>query len=436
MIIQKYHLNAGDTRNLSVALELDGQPLTQDEDWTFIATCKEHETDSDAAAKWQKTSAAGIAISGTHALLNLVRLDTIQSGGKNLYFDVHGTHTPTNTSKTVAKCRLAVSRVQTLDPTPSIPIYTTEPPAGPYADRDYPLIPIGGVVGFDIAPYTVNGIVLPGYPDNENITQMFASAGCTLFSLDSINLSSTSYLYLERLPLLERVTLYINSGDGIINLNGLTHLTHLDIVDDSGDGAQILTTGLVNLNSLYRYTAGGDRISIAGMRLLVSADISMPNAEFGYPLGLSAGSHPLLQFLAVEINDDTNSNEVEFGDAFLNTFATATNAHNGVLTGMNNSLTRPVACTFPGSGGQMFHCAGYPLYHRHVVFSTTGTLPEPLIAGHTYLVTDAVSGGHYSVDDLTSDDLTTAGSGVHTCTPVGNSGAAQADLISRGWTIA
>jgi len=67
---------------------------------------------------------------------------------------------------------------------------------------------------------------------------------------------------------------------------------------------------------------------------------------------------------------------------------------------------------------------GYPNYLR-VVFSSTGGLPSPLVAGTTYWIRTSDANTFkvyqyegYAIDDLYAIDLTTQGTGTHTITPM------------------
>jgi hypothetical protein len=121
-----FRIIAGDTRVVTIPLELDGLPYTPPVGSNIIFTCKAFFTDADADAIFQKTTLAGITVSGSNALVSVVRSDTIGVDPGPYFYDVQ-VQQPDGNIYTTASSSLSITNDITVELDPSVTIYTTNP---------------------------------------------------------------------------------------------------------------------------------------------------------------------------------------------------------------------------------------------------------------------------------------------------------------------
>ena len=131
----------GDTRTFSIPLRWNGRPFVPGADWNLIFTVKsDPDTQVDSLAKIQKQSDYGISVSGHHAVVSLIPIDT--AGGTAgavtvpaltpglFYWDIQAQSlTEADDIRSVAGGTLTLLRDVTRGTAPSIPIYVLLPPA-------------------------------------------------------------------------------------------------------------------------------------------------------------------------------------------------------------------------------------------------------------------------------------------------------------------
>lgn len=124
------HLTAyiGDSASFEIPLTWEGAAFDPESEWALISTFKYRASDLDAAAIFQKTSGAGITVTGTTATLTTVHEDTASLPACNIVGDIQAENVSTGEIRTVAYIRLALSQDITRETTTSIPVITTEDP--------------------------------------------------------------------------------------------------------------------------------------------------------------------------------------------------------------------------------------------------------------------------------------------------------------------
>lgn len=121
-------LDLGDSLDLEIPLVWRDEPFAPAGLWSLIMTAKRKMTDGDAAAVFQKTSDAGIMVTGSTAVLDIVPVDTRNKLPGVLLCDIQARRISDSKVRTVARFRLHLSSDVTRETTASIPIYTSQPP--------------------------------------------------------------------------------------------------------------------------------------------------------------------------------------------------------------------------------------------------------------------------------------------------------------------
>jgi hypothetical protein len=119
-----------DSSSWAIALvhPITGAAFVPGGDYVLVASFKRREKDSDANAIIQKSSGAGITVSGSTATITLVREDTEELTACNLHFGIRATHATTGASLTVAERRVSLEKPTTIETTTSVAVITTETP--------------------------------------------------------------------------------------------------------------------------------------------------------------------------------------------------------------------------------------------------------------------------------------------------------------------
>jgi len=126
--IMKISQYCGDSRTHAIALAWDGAAFTPGTDWNLIWTAKKSASDDDAHAAIQKTSGAGITVTGSEAYVELVPFDTAAMATGDLVWDIQAVNVSSGAVRTVAEGRLTLRRDITRGTATSIPVYTANPP--------------------------------------------------------------------------------------------------------------------------------------------------------------------------------------------------------------------------------------------------------------------------------------------------------------------
>jgi hypothetical protein len=150
-------LKIGDSTTFTLPLRWKKAAFTPGNDWSLIFTAKSDPDDSDANAKIQKATGAGLTATGSNAALDIVPADTLTLPDEVLFCDIQAQHTTSGEVRTVWQERWQLARDITRETTTSIPIFTTAPgfvgiPAQSYLDPSNNLYgdPDGGVYFADI----------------------------------------------------------------------------------------------------------------------------------------------------------------------------------------------------------------------------------------------------------------------------------------------
>lgn len=123
----------GDSKTHLISLTWEGEAFSPGEDWALIFTAKTSATDADADAVFQKSSGAGITVSGSTASIATVPDDTAALSATSLIYDVQAQHVTTAEIRTVSLGRIRLIRDVTRETTTSVPVNTTETPT-PFSD--------------------------------------------------------------------------------------------------------------------------------------------------------------------------------------------------------------------------------------------------------------------------------------------------------------
>lgn len=118
-----------DSHSHAIPLAWGGAAFSPGDDWALIFTAKLKSTDEDSAAVFQKTSGAGITVTGYTATVEVVPDDTADlSKSVTLCWDIQAQHVTDGRIRTVAAGMLDVRRDITRATTTSVPVHTTNPP--------------------------------------------------------------------------------------------------------------------------------------------------------------------------------------------------------------------------------------------------------------------------------------------------------------------
>lgn len=114
-----------------VPLTRDGANFFPDANWDLVFTAKLALEDDDVDAVVQKSTVAGITVDGRYAVLDIVPMDTTTLESNTiLYCDIKGTNDVLVEQCVAATFLWRVGVSATLDDVTSIPVFTTNPPAG------------------------------------------------------------------------------------------------------------------------------------------------------------------------------------------------------------------------------------------------------------------------------------------------------------------
>lgn len=121
--------NLGDSKTHSIPLTWEDAAFTPGGSWVLIFTAKACAEDPDTASLIQKTSGAGITVSGSTVTLTLVPDDTVDLAAATLFCDIQAQHVTTGAVRTVTDgLKLKLKRDITRETETSIDVITTEPP--------------------------------------------------------------------------------------------------------------------------------------------------------------------------------------------------------------------------------------------------------------------------------------------------------------------
>ena len=123
----RYDLYQGDSLSLDIPLTWQDSPFEPGADWILLATVKANSGDADEDAVFQKSSTAGISVTGSTATLDIVNADTEDVSPGALVADIRAEHVTSGARRVVAKFHLDLRRPVSRSTTPSIPIHTTLP---------------------------------------------------------------------------------------------------------------------------------------------------------------------------------------------------------------------------------------------------------------------------------------------------------------------
>lgn len=132
----------GDSKTHSIPLAWNGRPFVPGDAWYLIWTLKsDPDTQPDTQAVIQKTSGAGLLVTGSKANVSLVPHDTaawVEEGTPDInhvekapgtyYWDVQARSYDDGSIRSVASGALVLVRDVTREIDTSIPIHTTQPP--------------------------------------------------------------------------------------------------------------------------------------------------------------------------------------------------------------------------------------------------------------------------------------------------------------------
>lgn len=139
----------GDNKTHSIPLAWNGRPFIPGAAFNLIWTLKSNpEAQSDAEAAIQKQSGYGLSVTGSHARVSLIPLDTaggVVSGVTvwplapgTLHWDIQAQSlSDSDDIRTVAHGSLTLLRDVSRRTVPSIPIYVLDPPADPIPANAY-----------------------------------------------------------------------------------------------------------------------------------------------------------------------------------------------------------------------------------------------------------------------------------------------------------
>ena len=129
----------GDTRNFSIPLRWRTGAFAPGEDWFLIFTVKESLDDTDEQAKIQKTTDLGITVQRSHAIVQIVPIDTAgdPEGDPIIPALIAGTYywgikaqkiaDPTQV-RTIATGELELEQPVGQGTETAVPVYVAEPP--------------------------------------------------------------------------------------------------------------------------------------------------------------------------------------------------------------------------------------------------------------------------------------------------------------------
>jgi hypothetical protein len=112
-------------------------PLTRDDavfdvgedgdDWFFVFSAKNKREDEDSEAVFQKTSGAGMSVTGSEATISVLRVDTEELRPKTLFCGIRATHV-SGDSFTAWEGKLRLDKAVGQEVTSSVEIFTIDPP--------------------------------------------------------------------------------------------------------------------------------------------------------------------------------------------------------------------------------------------------------------------------------------------------------------------
>lgn len=105
-------------------------PFAPTSAWRLLLTAKKRRTDTDAQARFQLASEAGIAVDGSNAICALAYLATASLKAETLVCDVRATNPETGESNIVARGTWELERPATHGTEPAIPIFVLQPYPG------------------------------------------------------------------------------------------------------------------------------------------------------------------------------------------------------------------------------------------------------------------------------------------------------------------
>lgn len=126
-----FDINAclGDSRSFTIPLTKDGEAYSPDsETGALIFTAKYARTDADENSVFQKSSGAGITLSGTNAVVTIVREDTVDATPANLSWDIMWQDSETLERQPLNSGCLRLTRPVTREQQTSVPVTTTDDP--------------------------------------------------------------------------------------------------------------------------------------------------------------------------------------------------------------------------------------------------------------------------------------------------------------------
>ena len=163
----------GDSNSFHLPMAWNGEPFEPAAQWSLIWTVKRSASEDDSSAVIQKISGAGIAVSGSTAIIEVVPSDTLPIPAVQLVWDLQAQNLTTGEVRTVAFGGLKLVRDVTRKTTTSLPVYTNQPGA-----------PAAGKSAYEIA-------VDNGFAGNESqwLTSLTGAKGETeLMKLDDVSI--------------------------------------------------------------------------------------------------------------------------------------------------------------------------------------------------------------------------------------------------------
>jgi hypothetical protein len=128
MTYQKLTATIGDSAELPISMEWNGVVFEPADEWVLIFTAKNSADDADADAVFQKTSGAGIEVSGSVATISLVPDDSLELTSGARVFDIQAQRISDSKVRTVAVGEIYLMRDITRETSTSVPVITTETP--------------------------------------------------------------------------------------------------------------------------------------------------------------------------------------------------------------------------------------------------------------------------------------------------------------------
>jgi hypothetical protein len=118
-----------DTKTHTIPMEWEEAAFTPGGDWELVFTAKRKATDTDAEAVFQKTTGAGITVTGSTAYVQVLPEDTDGLSPISLICDIQARNPTTNAFRTVWMDRIKIGQDVTHQSAATLPIFTRTPPS-------------------------------------------------------------------------------------------------------------------------------------------------------------------------------------------------------------------------------------------------------------------------------------------------------------------